>query len=73
MKNKIFDVIILISGIISLITLSTVLKNLGIFIDEHNLSLNNVLGSNTLVYMYWITLFLLLIICCTSIIKLIKK
>ena len=49
------------------------LVNMSIFVDEHNLSIDIVLGSNIHMYLYWIMGILNLFVCIISAVSLKNK
>lgn len=73
MKIKTSNLIILILGICNLLIMYNLLVNMSIFVDEHNLSIDIVLGSNIHMYLYWIMGILNLFVCIISAVSLKNK
>lgn len=73
MKGKKFNTIIFILSFVSLVISVKLFWNLGIYVDEVNASPDVVLGGNLWLYMDWLRLGFLALICVLSGINLLKK
>ncbi|MEF9960278.1 MAG: hypothetical protein RR448_01745 [Niameybacter sp.] len=72
MKHKILGSIIFVTSLISLIISMKLFWNMGIFVDEYNLSPDIVYGGNLWLTMSWLRMGLLLIATVASGISLVK-
>lgn len=73
MKGRIVNISVFVLSFISLIISIKLFWNLGIYSDEFNTSPDVVLGGDLWLYMDWLRLGLLTIVCLISGIKLFKK
>lgn len=73
MKNKISTIIIFISSLITLLISMKLFWNMCIFVDETNTTPSAVLGGEIWLYMEWLKLGLLLVVCVVSGIQLINR
>lgn len=72
MKGKISAVIVFIFSLITLLVSMKLFWNMAIFVDEFNTSPSVVLGGDFWLYMEWLKLGLLLVICILSGFQLIR-
>lgn len=73
MKRRIVNISVFVLSFISLIISMKLFWNLGIYADEFNTSPDIVLGGGLWLYMDWLRLGLLTIVCLISGINLFKK
>lgn len=73
MKGKKFNTIIFILSFVSLVISAKLFWNLGIYVDEVNTSPDVVLGGNLWLYLDWLRLGFLALICVLSGINLFRK
>lgn len=73
MKRRIVNISVFVLSFISLIISMKLFGNLGIYADEFNTSPDIVLGGDLWLYMDWLRLGLLTIVCLISGINLFKK
>lgn len=73
MKQEKLSIIIFILSLIALLISIRLFWNLGIFVDEYNVSSDIVSGGDFWLYMDWLRLLLLFIICIVSGINILKN
>lgn len=73
MKNKGLNLIVFILGLFSFIISAKLFYNSGIYVDEANISPSVVLGGEFWLWLDWIRLALLVLICLISGIQLFQK
>lgn len=73
MKGKKFNIIIFILSFVSLAISVKLFWNLSVYVDEVNTSPDVVLGGNLWLYMNWLRLGFLALICVLSAINLFRK
>lgn len=73
MKQEKLSIIIFILSLIALFISIRLFWNLGIFVDEYNVSSDIVSGGDFWLYMDWLRLLLLFIICIVSGINILKN
>lgn len=73
MKTSFSNLAIFICSSVSLYISAKVFYNLGIFVDEYNLSPSAVLGGDFWVAMNWLRLLLLAVVCIVSFIKIFHR
>lgn len=71
--KKIANIIILILSSISLLISYKTFVNIAIFVDEHNLSPDKLLGGDNGVYLEWLRLIFLVIIAVLSLVNIFIK
>lgn len=72
MKSKVSSIVVFISSLTTLIISMKLFWNMAIYVDEANTSPSVVLGGEFWLYMEWLKLGLLLVICIISGIQLIR-
>lgn len=73
MKISVSNLAIFICSSVSLYISAKVFYNLGIFVDEYNLSPSDVLGGDFWLAMNWLRLLLLAVACIVSFIKIFHR
>lgn len=73
MKNKLFNISVFILSFICLLISLKIFWNIGIYVDEFNVSPDMILGGNLWLSMDWIRLGALILICILSGCNLLKR
>lgn len=73
MKNKVLDLLLFVICAVCLVISLYLLWNMGIYVDEHNTSLDVVCGGKIGLWLYWGRIFLLFGASVLSGVKLFKK
>lgn len=72
MKTSFSNLAIFLCSSVSLYISANIIYNLGVFVDEYNLSPSDVLGGNCWLAMNWLRLLLLAVACIISLINIFR-